>query len=124
MTDDVKAAPSVEELLDIADIDGDLNLDVRQGRAYVSVEAEGDGLAVLSAPDTVQALQELTRTQTPPERTRALRHTITRTLQTELPVIPVAWYRQHVAVAPRLAGVTLDPLERSYRLTGMEWNNP
>ena len=75
MVEDVKAAPSVEELehegdvaadfieelLDIADIDGDLNLDVRQGRAYVSVEAEGDGLAVLSAPDTVQALQELTR---------------------------------------------------------------
>ena len=75
MTDDVKAAPSVEELehegdvaadfieelLDIADIDGDLNLDVRQGRAYVSVEAEGNGLALLSAPDTVQALQELTR---------------------------------------------------------------
>ncbi|MFS2279339.1 R3H domain-containing nucleic acid-binding protein [Microbacterium sp. OR21] len=75
MVDDVKAAPSVEELehegdvaadfieelLDIADIDGDLNLDVRQGRAYVSVEAEGDGIAVLSAPDTVQALQELTR---------------------------------------------------------------
>jgi spoIIIJ-associated protein len=75
MTDDVKAAPSVEELenegdvaadfieelLDIADIDGDLTLDVRQGRAYVSVEAEGDGLSLLSAPDTVQALQELTR---------------------------------------------------------------
>lgn len=74
-TEDVKTAPSVEELehegdvaadfieelLDIADIDGDLNLDVRQGRAYVSVEAEGDGLSVLSAPDTVQALQELTR---------------------------------------------------------------
>lgn len=57
------AADYLEELLDIADIDGDLNLDVRQGRAYVSVEAEaeGDGLALLSAPDTVQALQELTR---------------------------------------------------------------
>ncbi|UNK70894.1 R3H domain-containing nucleic acid-binding protein [Microbacterium sp. H1-D42] len=55
------AADFLEELLDIADIDGDLNLDVRQGRAYVSVEAEGDGVSVLSAPDTVQALQELTR---------------------------------------------------------------
>ena len=55
------AADFLEELLDIADIDGDLTLDVRQGRAYVSVEAEGDGIAVLSAPDTVQALQELTR---------------------------------------------------------------
>jgi peptide/nickel transport system substrate-binding protein len=85
----------------------------------------GDWGAMGWHSDTVvQALQELTRTQTPPERTRALRHTITHTLQAELPVIPVAWYRQHVAVAPRLAGVTLDPLERSYRLTGMEWNNP
>jgi len=55
------AADFLEELLDIADIDGDLNLDVRQGRAYVSVEAEGDGLSLLSAPETVQALQELTR---------------------------------------------------------------
>lgn len=55
------AADFLEELLDIADIDGDLTLDVRQGRAYVSIEAEGDGLSVLSAPETVQALQELTR---------------------------------------------------------------
>jgi len=55
------AADFLEELLDIADIDGDLNLDVRQGRAYVSVEAESDSLSVLSEPDTVQALQELTR---------------------------------------------------------------
>lgn len=55
------AADFLEELLDIADIDGDLTLDVRQGRAYVSVEAEGDALSSLSSPDTVQALQELTR---------------------------------------------------------------
>lgn len=55
------AADFLEGLLDIADIDGDLNLDVRQGRAYVSVEAEGDALSLLSEPDTVQALQELTR---------------------------------------------------------------
>ena len=55
------AADFIEGLLDIADIDGDLTLDVKQGRAYVSVEAEGEGLRLLSAPDTVQALQELTR---------------------------------------------------------------
>ncbi len=55
------AADFLEELLDIADIDGDLTLDVRQGRAYVSVEAEGDALALIAAPDTVQALQEVTR---------------------------------------------------------------
>lgn len=56
------AADYLEALLDIADIDGDLALDVRAGRAYVSIEAEDDAsLAVLSSPDTVQALQELTR---------------------------------------------------------------
>ncbi len=56
------AADYLEELLDIADIDGDLSLDVRAGRAYVSVEADGGGsLSRLAEPDTVQALQELTR---------------------------------------------------------------
>jgi spoIIIJ-associated protein len=55
------AADFIEELLDIADIGGDLNLDVRQGRAYVSVESEDDTISVLSDPDTVQALQEITR---------------------------------------------------------------
>src|SRR5690606_39374540 len=36
------AADFIEELLDIADIDGDLALDVRGGRAYVSVEARSE----------------------------------------------------------------------------------
>ena len=41
----------IEALLDIADIDGDLALDVRAGRAYVSIEAEDDGaLSLLSRP--------------------------------------------------------------------------
>lgn len=56
------AADYIEALLDIADIDGDLALDARAGRAYVSVEApEGGSVALLADPDTVQALQELTR---------------------------------------------------------------
>ncbi|ALJ22319.1 Jag family protein [Microbacterium sp. No. 7] len=56
------AADYLEGLLDIADIDGDLTLDVRAGRAYVSVEnSDPDSLSLLSDPDTVQALQELTR---------------------------------------------------------------
>jgi spoIIIJ-associated protein len=55
------AADYLEGLLDIADIDGDLEMDVRQGRAYVSVEADGNALRLISDPDTVQALQELTR---------------------------------------------------------------
>jgi spoIIIJ-associated protein len=56
------AADFIEGLLDIADIGGDLALDVRGGRAYVSVEAaEDDSLSILSDPDTVQAVQELAR---------------------------------------------------------------
>lgn len=56
------AADYLEGLLDIADIDGDLTLDVRAGRAYVSVENDDeDALTLISSPDTVQALQELTR---------------------------------------------------------------
>ena len=42
-------------------------------------------------------------------------------LQDELPVIPVAWYRQSAVVSDRVAGVALDPLERSFRLADVEW---
>jgi len=56
------AADYIEELLDIADIDGDIDIDARAGRAYLSVTAGADSnLNLLSKPDTVSALQELTR---------------------------------------------------------------
>jgi spoIIIJ-associated protein len=57
------AADFLEGLLDIADIGGDLDLDVRNGRAYVSVQAaeDDDSLDRLADPDTVSALQELAR---------------------------------------------------------------
>lgn len=58
------AADFIEGLLDIADIGGDLDLDVRNGRAYVSVQSTDDddtSLDRLADPDTVSALQELTR---------------------------------------------------------------
>jgi len=56
------AADYIEELLDIADIDGDIDIDARAGRAYISVSAsENSNLRLLSKPDTVAAMQELTR---------------------------------------------------------------
>jgi len=56
------AADYIEELLDITDLDGDIEIDTRGGRAYVSVNSSEDtNLRVLSRPDTVNALQELTR---------------------------------------------------------------
>ena len=56
------AADYLEELLDIFDLDGDIDIDVRQGRAYLEVTANKDSnLRVISDPETVEALQELTR---------------------------------------------------------------
>ncbi len=56
------AADYIEELLDITDLDGDIDIDAHDGRAYVSVNSEKDSnLRLLSRPDTVNALQELTR---------------------------------------------------------------
>lgn len=56
------AADYLEELLDIFDLDGDIDIDVRQGRAHLEVTANGDSnLNLISDPETVEALQELTR---------------------------------------------------------------
>lgn len=56
------AADYIEELLDITDLDGDIDIDARDGRAYISVNSESDSnLRLLSKPDTVTALQELAR---------------------------------------------------------------
>ena len=68
----------------------------------------------------VDALQTLAASPTQAD-VSALRRRVVATLQSELPVIPVAWYRQTVAVNPRVSGVTLDPLERSYRVSEMSW---
>ena len=55
------AADYIEGLLDIADFDGDIDIDVANGRAYVSVTGGGEELDRLAAPEAVQALQDLTR---------------------------------------------------------------
>ena len=43
-------------------------------------------------------------------------------LQAELPVIPVAWYQHSVTASTRLRNVSVDPLERSYRISRMAWD--
>ena len=56
------AADYLEALLDIADLDGDIEIEVKNGRTYLSIASEDtDDLVKLSKPDVVQALQELTR---------------------------------------------------------------
>lgn len=55
------AADYIEGLLDLADLDGDLDLEVKNNRAYVAVTGGGTDLEPLAMPDVVTALQELTR---------------------------------------------------------------
>ena len=42
-------------------------------------------------------------------------------LQAELPIIPIAWYQQTLAVSDRIEGATLDPYERSFGLQNLKW---
>ena len=60
------AADYVEELLDIADLDGDIDIEVRDGRTYVSVIADGDDDEALQDlvgrnGKALESLQELVR---------------------------------------------------------------
>ena len=54
------AADYLEELLDIADLDGDIDTFIEGGRAHVSIIAEGDVL-VGKDGEVLEALQELAR---------------------------------------------------------------
>lgn len=60
------AADYLEELLDIADIDGDIDIEVRNGRTYISIvseDSDAQGLQSLVGADgeVLEALQELAR---------------------------------------------------------------
>lgn len=56
----------------------------------------------------------------PADRQR-LRHRIIGLVQNELPVIPVAWYRQSIAVSNTVEGAAIDPFERTFGLSRMAW---
>lgn len=51
----------------------------------------------------------------------ALRRLVTRDLQDELPIIPIVWYRQTLVTSKRVVDIPMDPYERSYHLTEMQW---
>jgi peptide/nickel transport system substrate-binding protein len=82
--------------------------------------AGGDwGAMGWSDPALIDALQTLARDARAPRA--ALQARVASILQRDLPVIPLTWYRQVAAVAPRVGGFSLDPLELSYRLTDLRW---
>ena len=55
------AADYLEELLDIADLDGDLDMDVEGDRASVQIDGDDLGMLIGSQGEVLEALQELTR---------------------------------------------------------------
>jgi peptide/nickel transport system substrate-binding protein len=55
------------------------------------------------------------------KRRSALRGSLASVLHAELPVIPIAWYQHTATSSKRLNGVSIDPLERSYRVSQMRW---
>lgn len=66
------------------------------------------------------ALESLSTTNDPARRSR-LRGALSTVLQAELPMIPVAWYQHTATSSRRLGKVTIDPLERSYRISQFTW---
>lgn len=68
------------------------------------------------------ALHTLTQSTDGAARAGA-RSVITRALQQDLPVIPLAWYQQSAAVNSQLQGVKLDPFERHFGLRQMHWGS-
>jgi len=73
-----------------------------------------------SNAELTRTLEALGSASDPVERAR-LRAVAGRILHAELPVIPIAWFDYGVAASRRLAGVSIDPLELSYRLGAMRW---
>ena len=56
------AADNIEEYLDQADMDGDIEIKFKQERVYLTVDSEGESnLGKVSDPETVNAIQEITR---------------------------------------------------------------
>lgn len=67
-----------------------------------------------------QALDALLASDDPAEQQRQ-RYAAMAQVQQELPVIPVAWYRQTLAVSDAVEGASIDPFERTFGLSKMRW---
>ena len=67
-----------------------------------------------------EALGKLTQT-VDASQGEELRRRAVSAIQADLPVVPIAWYQQTVAISPKLEGAVIDPYERSFGLAKMRW---
>ncbi|EHL97462.1 ABC transporter, substrate-binding protein, family 5 [Acetobacteraceae bacterium AT-5844] len=73
-----------------------------------------------SSAELNTVLEKLGATADPAERA-ALRGRASTILHQELPVLPVSWFDLATAVSKQVKGLTVDPLELSYRIAGAAW---
>ena len=116
------AADYLEELLDIADLDGDIDLSIDHGRASVEVVTEGNGDRALQRlvgkdGEVLEALQELTRLAVQArtgERSRLMLDIAgyRRRRKTELTAVAEEAITKIKAGAQRVALEPMNPFER------------
>jgi peptide/nickel transport system substrate-binding protein len=73
-----------------------------------------------SSPQLMGALDSLISGSDEKARPQ-LRSSIATVLQNELPVIPIAWIQQTTSSSPRIANLSIDPYETSYRISQLAW---
>ncbi|GGJ87221.1 ABC transporter substrate-binding protein [Pseudomonas matsuisoli] len=71
-------------------------------------------------PNYEKTMSALLESDDPAEQ-QQLRNKIVGLIQHDLPLIPIAWYRQSIAVSKKVEGAAIDPFERSFGLTHMRW---
>lgn len=77
-----------------------------------------------SSPLVNNALEVLQRNANP-QRQQELRGEIAAEIQAGLPVVPIVWYRERASVSDRIeSGVSMDPLERTFRISDIRWRKP
>lgn len=90
----------------------------------VSVLAEGgsDFGAMAWESAEVRAALDALVAGLPEDEAAEQREIVVRTVQEELPLIPVSWYRMNAAVTDDVEGFVMDPLETSWRFSALEWD--
>ena len=71
-------------------------------------------------PEFDQSLSALLASDDAAEQ-QTLRNSLMALVQDELPLIPVAWYRQSIAVSRNIEGAAIDPFERTFGIGKMRW---
>lgn len=71
-------------------------------------------------PQFGETMTALLAADDPAEQQR-LRNKIVALVQEDLPLIPIAWYRQSIAVSNKVEGAAIDPFERTFGLSTMRW---